>query len=82
MFIHREDVARKSSVSGVNNLTRGYKYMEKGISVLASLTNDNPNRILASIKLWQFYRSQASLAFDDNTAENYRDHALAAAENL
>lgn len=79
-FMHREDVKRNSSYG--NTLTRGYKYMEKGISVLASLTNDNPNRILASVKLWQFYRSQASLAFDDNTAENYRDHALAAAENL
>ena len=36
------------------------EHLEQGCQVLEELVVDKPHRILASIKLWQYYRSQGS----------------------
>lgn len=55
------------------------KHLEQGCEVLEELVVDKPHRILASIKLWQFYRSQGSRL---DAEEGSFDEAQQIAERL
>ncbi len=55
------------------------EHIEQGCQVLEELVVDKPHRILASIKLWQYYRSQGS---ENEADEGSLDEAQQIAERL
>jgi len=54
--------------------------MQKGMRMLDELAVSHPDRILASIKLWQFFRSQKEFGAETEYKEECLEQALRVAE--
>lgn len=58
--------------------------MQTGVSLLEDLVNDFPDRVLAGIKLWQFYRVQGGICSPkkkEDVEENF-DSAFKVADQI
>jgi hypothetical protein len=55
--------------------------LQTGLRVLEELSMDNPDKILAYVKLFQFYRCEAIVDIEDNR-QDHLQHAMEVAEKL